>query len=516
MLVKIYLDKCGKTVKQFTNNYPGDDWCLNFMSRNKDRVSQRMCQNISPKRAGVDPDSVKVYFSNLQETLKDVPPCNIINYDETNLSDDPGRKKCIFPRGSKYPERAMHSSKSSTSIMFAGSASGELLPTYVVYKAEHMWDSWTNGGPPGTRYNRSKSGWFDSQSFEDWFRSIALPYLKKQDGRKVLIGDNLSSHFNQDVLELCEMNNIKFVCLPPNATHICQPLDVAFFRPLKINWRRILSSWKSSGGRRSAVVTKEKFPSLLKLLIESMSENCQANLLSGFRKTGISPVDPRQVLAVLPSVEPDDEQVKTMVGEVFIDHLSRLRYGDKDKPQKGRRKKMSVAPGKSIGGTDVSADIGPQPSCSNAELPTPDSPNRSRVQARKRRRRESSVSEDEDSSEHESDPNPSDSDESNGDLEPEEEAVDMSDPKEGDYLLVTYKLPKSSKNYVGKVEEVNNGVYSMMYMRKVQNSARKFTFPSTADVDDITNEQILLKLKQPAITRGIFDFEMTFSGMFVQ
>lgn len=60
-------------------------------------------------------------------------------------------KKCMFQRGTKYPEKAMSSyGKSSTSTMFAVSASGELLLTYVVYKAEYMWDTWTNGGRSST------------------------------------------------------------------------------------------------------------------------------------------------------------------------------------------------------------------------------------------------------------------------------------------------------------------------------------------------------------------------------
>jgi len=79
----------------------------------------------------VNPENIKNYLKTLETTLKDIPPCNIINYDVTNLSDDPGRKKCIFQRGSKYPERAMQSNKSATSLMFVGSATGELLPTYV-------------------------------------------------------------------------------------------------------------------------------------------------------------------------------------------------------------------------------------------------------------------------------------------------------------------------------------------------------------------------------------------------
>lgn len=62
------------------------------MKRHKDELSHRMCQNITPKRAGVSRDQVKKYFTNLKTSLKDVPPSNIVNYDETNLTDDPGRK----------------------------------------------------------------------------------------------------------------------------------------------------------------------------------------------------------------------------------------------------------------------------------------------------------------------------------------------------------------------------------------------------------------------------------------
>ena len=106
------------------------------------------------------------YFNNLQETLEDIPPQNIINYDETNLSDDPGRKKVAIKRGTKYPERIMNSSKSSRSIMFAGTAAGELLPAYVVCKAENLWDTWTKNSPIGAWYNRSQSGWLDNACFD--------------------------------------------------------------------------------------------------------------------------------------------------------------------------------------------------------------------------------------------------------------------------------------------------------------------------------------------------------------
>lgn len=69
--------------------------------------------------------------------------------------------------------------------MYAGTADGQLLPEYVVYKSEHMWNSWTQGGPEGARYNRSRSGWFDSICFEDWFYTIIVPFFRNKDGLKV-------------------------------------------------------------------------------------------------------------------------------------------------------------------------------------------------------------------------------------------------------------------------------------------------------------------------------------------
>ncbi|CAG4969499.1 unnamed protein product [Colias eurytheme] len=73
-------------------------------------------------------------------------------------------------------------------------------------------------------------------------------------------GDNLASHINPSVLKVCEENNIAFICLPPNATHILQPLDVAYFRPLKIKWRQALLNWKQSQeGRKLPTLPKDKF-----------------------------------------------------------------------------------------------------------------------------------------------------------------------------------------------------------------------------------------------------------------
>ncbi|CAG5055232.1 unnamed protein product [Parnassius apollo] len=189
MLVFNYLEKNSRS-HIFNGKMPGNTWVENFLNRHSSKLSVRTTQNIKKVRAEKGLLEMQNFFDNLQATLKDIPPSNILNYDETNLSDNPSNLKCIFRRGIKYPERILNSSKSCVSIMFTVSAAGDCLPTYVVYKATNLYSEWVDGGPDGTRYNCTKSGWFDSACFEDYFRTIILKWAKNLSGPKVIIGDN--------------------------------------------------------------------------------------------------------------------------------------------------------------------------------------------------------------------------------------------------------------------------------------------------------------------------------------
>ncbi|CAH2101070.1 unnamed protein product [Euphydryas editha] len=96
-------------------------------------------------------------------------------------------------------------------------ASGEMFAPYVVYKADNLWTNWCANGPDGARYNRTKSGWFDKDTFQDWFNTIIIPWAVKTSAPKVLIGDNLSSHLNINMITKCEENNIRF--------YFCRPIQ---------------------------------------------------------------------------------------------------------------------------------------------------------------------------------------------------------------------------------------------------------------------------------------------------
>lgn len=77
--------------------FKGDDWAESFLSRHG--LKTKKSQNIAPARAAVSIEMMTKYFENLESTIKDIPPENIFNYDETNFTDDPGSRKLIFKRG---------------------------------------------------------------------------------------------------------------------------------------------------------------------------------------------------------------------------------------------------------------------------------------------------------------------------------------------------------------------------------------------------------------------------------
>lgn len=368
MLVRNYLEKQGTRRSVFINNMPGSVWVENFLKRNSQYLTKRQCQNIKRSRALKTDEEIILYFENLKQTLEGVEPEWIMNYDETNLSDDPGSTKCIFSRGTKYPERFMTFSKSAISVMFTVTAAGESLPLYVVYKAERLYDRWIEGGPPKTIYNRTKSGWFDSGTFEDWFVRVVLPWAQKTEKQKVVIGDNLSSHLNLDVLKMCQQNNIKFVFLPPNATHITQPLDISFFRPVKIAWRKILQKMKLEHPTLNCV-DKSIFPRMLTKLEHELQPNRSKNIRSGFRAAGIYPLNPGEVLKKLPN-ERFKKQVSGEIDSALLDFLKQQRT-PKEKITVNKKKQMlKVAPGLSMTLEELEnrQEGGDRPSCSTENV----------------------------------------------------------------------------------------------------------------------------------------------------
>ena len=183
------------------------------------------------------------------------------------------------------------------------------------------------------------------------------------------------------MIELATENDIKFICLPSNATHLMQPLDVAFFGPMKREWWSILEDWKRSTGL-SQTISKDAFPGLLKKLTDKLygGDSSNQNIKAGFRASDLLPFNPQHVLNKLPDHQQaspnrslSDSQA-TAVSEAVLNTLKRMQgVRDGQPAQKKRRTKIDVTPGKSISLEDISASSSvsssPHPHGNVDELP---------------------------------------------------------------------------------------------------------------------------------------------------
>lgn len=146
------------------------------------------------------------------------------------------------------------------------------------------------------------------------------------------------------IFKKCQEKDIHFICLPPNSTHLTQPLDVAFFCPMKVEWRKVLIDWKATPeGMSYTVLPKQFFPSLLKRVLENLEPNFKQNFGSGFKKCGIYPCDEQPLLDKIAhkQVEP------SAVSAAFLDVLQSTRDAYTVQPKLARKKKISVPAGKS-------------------------------------------------------------------------------------------------------------------------------------------------------------------------
>ena len=110
-----------------------------------------------------------------------------------------------------------------------------------------------------------------------WFEKQFYPAVRHllRTGPVVLLFDGHFSHMSIHLIKKALSLGIHLFCLPPNTTHVLQPLDVGVFGPMKQCWRTILKRYKIS--TRAANISKERFPQL----ISDLWKKSLTNLLAG-------------------------------------------------------------------------------------------------------------------------------------------------------------------------------------------------------------------------------------------
>ncbi|GMF44616.1 unnamed protein product [Phytophthora fragariaefolia] len=188
----------------------------------------------------------------IQETL-----CSnrVFNADETAFETRKRSKTVVAIRGSRNVWTTESSTNFHLTIVACGSTSGFAVPpVFIVPGKTVQLDVLDTCSVPGVAITTTESGFMNSTLFE------TLPIVQA--------ADNMQA---------------RLVCLPANATHPFQPLDVAVFGSFKAKLRGLLNSFAGDGG----AVSLSKSMDLELAGLAWRTCNVSANVASGFRACGL-------------------------------------------------------------------------------------------------------------------------------------------------------------------------------------------------------------------------------------
>ena len=297
-------------------------WWQKFCQRHKN-VALRTAAPLSMRRAmATDREVLNQYFDILENTLKKNHifnnPARIFICDETGLPLNPKSAKVACSRGSKTVSCVTGEGKAQITVLACTCATGTPLPPFVIYDRKTLNAGLTTGEVPGTLYGLSSNGWIDRELFLYWFHKLFLTSVPKV-RPLILLMDGHSSHYSPDVIRVAAQEQVLLFTLPPNTTHLLQPLDRSCFGPLKSYWKDVCHRFYTQNPGR--VVTRYDFSTLF---AEAWAlAMTQRNILGGFKVTGIYPFN-RRVLEQLPN-EGHRPSLAEQTGLAYIPMLSQRR-----------------------------------------------------------------------------------------------------------------------------------------------------------------------------------------------
>ena len=273
-------------------------WWESFCHRHPN-IALRTTASLSLSRAKTsDICIINKYFDLLQSTIDEYDlndkPCQLFNMDETGMPLNPKPLKMVCATGSKNPVSITSGNKSQITVVGCVNAAGYCIPPMVIYGGRKTLSAaLVQNEIPGTIYGLSSKGWIDQDLFDQWFDHFlcyapsARPLLLMLDGH--------SSHYCPNTIHRASENEVILLALPPNTTHLTQPLDKGIYGPLKVEWRKLCHEYIVQNPGK--VVTQNNFSTLFsKAWMKSMTIT---NIIAGFSTTGIYPIDRNKVISRL-------------------------------------------------------------------------------------------------------------------------------------------------------------------------------------------------------------------------
>ncbi|GMG17405.1 unnamed protein product [Phytophthora fragariaefolia] len=228
----------------------GGGWYRRFLSRYP-LLTTRTAQNLSCVCNNVAYEDVWALFGMLTKITIQEALCSthVFNVDETAFETHKRSKTLVATRGSKNVWTTESSTNFHLTIVACGSASGFAVPSVFIVPGKTVrLDVLNTCSVPGAAITTTESDFMNSTLFETWIQVFANSVPSPIRQLLVLAMDGCSSHYSLPIVQAANNMQVRLVCLPANATHLFQPLDVAVFGSFKAKMRALLNSFAADGG----------------------------------------------------------------------------------------------------------------------------------------------------------------------------------------------------------------------------------------------------------------------------
>ena len=240
--------------KKLRHGWDGWDWWSRFFEAHKTVLASRtMKKSRSNPATSTLLIDVKRFISRYRKLLSEHKLGNpwVINADETSLLIDQNSKEVVVLAHQHTQRTRTHVPQKGGVVSFIPfiTANGEVLTTMYIIKGEPRKklppDCLVFDAPqrrkakePRRSWERyvatNESGWMTG---ELWLKAlkklVEVMKSRRGDSSAILIVDNFKAHLNMEAVQYAYQNNVHLLFLPPNATHLIQPLDQLAFARFK-------------------------------------------------------------------------------------------------------------------------------------------------------------------------------------------------------------------------------------------------------------------------------------------
>ena len=280
--------------------YPpiGEQWVDRFLQRHPSLQTAYARRIDASRMKETTADALLRWLNTVQDTIEkyNVNPENIYNMDESGFAIGSTQGACVVLDSRMRSQfQARPGRQEWVTVIECICGDGMVIDPLVIFKGQYLSTEWLVPAAltEGWRFSCSTKGWTSDIHGLEWLRRCFEPSTreKAEGGWRILILDGHGSHVTLDFIRHCRQHKIVLLRLIPHTSHLCQPLDVGLFGPLKCALALQLDPLFQTEVSR---IRKSEW---LSAFIEARkSAFSHSNVLGGWRGAGLLPFNPEKVL----------------------------------------------------------------------------------------------------------------------------------------------------------------------------------------------------------------------------